>query len=205
VDEFENLVAEERGFDGRFFDTLRHLILIGHGQLSWIVASFRPVYTPHTITSPFENILTTKYIGPLLPEDARQLVAVPARRFNRAFSDQDVEFILKHAGRLPFPLQKASLLLYQTRLTDLPEERIHIHVANEFADQMRSHYDYQFGKLTPEERKALLQVYAGKSGEADLKALQTLESYGFIERGDGEDQVLGETLKDYLYNTHLNK
>jgi hypothetical protein len=200
LDEFENLLAEDKGFDGRFFDTLRHLILIGHGQLSWITASFRPVYTPHTNTSPFENILTTRYIGPLLREDAHQLVAVPARRFNRPFSDPDVEFILKIAGRLPFPLQKASLLLYQTRLTNLPEAQIHIHVANEFAEQMRSHYDFQYGKLSPEERAALLQVYESKSDKTDLKALQTLESYGLIERGDGEDHVLGEALLDYLFN-----
>jgi hypothetical protein len=200
LDEFENLVVEEKGFDGRFFGSLRSLILIGHGQVSWITASFRPVNTPHTNTSPFENILSTRYIGPLLPEDARQLVAVPARRFNRPFSDPDVEFILKKAGRLPFPLQKASLLLYQTRLTNLPEAQIHVHVGNEFAEQMRSHYDYQYGELSPEERAALLQVYAGKSEEADLKTLQTLESYGFIERGDGEDHVLGEALLDYLFH-----
>jgi hypothetical protein len=127
-------------------------------------------------------------------------VAVPARRFNRPFSDPDVEFILKIAGRLPFPLQKASLLLYQTRLTNLPEAQIHIHVANEFAEQMRSHYDFQYGKLSPEERAALLQVYAGKSDKTDLKALQTLESYGLIERGDGEDHVLGEALLEYLFS-----
>jgi hypothetical protein len=200
LDEFENLVAEDKGFDGRFFDTLRSLILVGHGQVSWITASFRPVNTPHTNTSPFENILSTRYIGPLLPEDAHQLVAVPARRFNRPFSDPDVEFILKKAGRLPFPLQKASLLLYQTRLTNMPEAQIHVHVANEFAKQMRSHYDYQYEKLSPEERAALLQVYAGESEQTDLTSLQTLESYGLIERGDGEDHVLGEALVDYLYN-----
>jgi hypothetical protein len=111
-----------------------------------------------------------------------------------------VEFILKKAGRLPFPLQKASLLLYQTRLTNMPEAQIHVHVANEFAKQMRSHYDYQYEKLSPEERAALLQVYAGESEQTDLTSLQTLESYGLIERGDGEDHVLGEALVDYLYN-----
>ena len=125
---------------------------------------------------------------------------MPARRFNRPFSDPDVEFILKKAGRLPFPLQKASLLLYQTRLTNLPEAQIHVHVANEFAKQMRSHYDYQYGELSPEERAALLQVYAGESGKTDLTSLQTLESYGFIEREKGEDHVLGEELRNYLFN-----
>ena len=84
-------------------------------------------------------------------------------------------------------------------------DKAHIHVANEFAKQMRDHFDYQYDKLTEMERMTLHQVSKGDSAVSNLKSLQTLDGYGFIEQSNGEYKVLGQALDEYLFTHHIKQ
>ncbi len=141
LDEFESLVKDDDLFSKNIFPALRSLIQVG--QISWITASYRFVYMPHTTTSPFENIIQEQhnYVGPLSLEEARRLVTEPAARFGHFYEKEDIDFIIKIAGRMPFMLQKASLLLYKSHLDGKCGKDARLNVTNSFSLEMQNYFD----------------------------------------------------------------
>ncbi|MBM4459904.1 MAG: hypothetical protein FJ011_19435 [Chloroflexi bacterium] len=118
LDEFEQ-VAGNRAFGPDFFGVLRSLAQTG--ELALVTATQRTLpelYRAGEIpTSPFFNIFTLLRLGSLAEAEARQLVAQPAERVGRAFSDDEVNFILNLAGTYPYRLNVACGLLYEAKLT----------------------------------------------------------------------------------------
>jgi hypothetical protein len=194
LDEFDRL-ANHKAISGEpFFSSLRSLIL--KGKVSWITASFRAVYMPGTTTSPFVNIVQeTTWLGPLSLEDARALVSDPARRAGRPFEKEDMDLIISLAGRMPFMLQKASLLLYKLHLAGSMGQAGRLRLTNEFKLETQTYFQSVFSLLSEQESEALFRVALQK----EVKIPESLEQYGFVETDAGKPQVLGQTFEDYLY------
>jgi len=198
LDEFENLVKTDSLFNENFFSALRSII--HKGQISWIAASYRFVYMPNTTTSPFSNIIqTTHYVGALSPNDAHRLITEPAARFGHFYEKEDIDFILKIAGRIPYLIQKASLLLYQSHINGLRGKDARLNVQNTFVLEIQHYFDSQLFYLTGEECKTLFQVARQTYDDCNPVNLAILEKYGFIEQKSNEYKILGQVFDDYLY------
>jgi len=198
LDEFERLVRLPQISGDDLFSSLRSLIL--KGNVSWITASFRAVYMPGTTTSPFINIIQeTCHLGPLSSADARLLVSEPAARAGHPFEREDVGLILELAGRMPFMLQKAALLLYKAHRSGTTGQSARTHLANAFKLESKTHFESQFSILSPEERQALFLLSLDRDSVDRSQIPESLEQYGFIEDGENGFQVLGRTFEEYLY------
>lgn len=203
LDEFESLVVKDSPFDEKFFSALRSLIQ--KGQVGWITASYRFVYMPETTTSPFANIIQdTDYIGALSLQDAQRLITEPAARFGHFYEKEDIDFIIRIAGRMPFMIQKAALLLYKAFINNLRGKEARSHVLNTFSVEMEHYFDSQMKYLEEGEYQTLLQIVGDASADCKPADLAVLEKYGFIEPVSGGYQILGQTFADYLYDRSKN-
>ena len=198
LDEFERLTHDSEISGEDFFSSLRSLIL--KGNVSWITASFRAVYMPGTNTSPFINIVQeTSCLGPLSYQDARLLISEPAVRAGHPFEVEDVELILDLAGRMPFILQKASLLLYKTHRSGILGQFARRQLINSFRLEAQTYFQSQFAILSQKERDALILLSSGKDVADYEPVLNSLENYGFVERTTEGFQILGKTFEEHLY------
>jgi hypothetical protein len=194
VDEFERLLMV---FDEDLFASLRSLIL--KANISWIIASVRAVDMAGTKTSPFTNIIQeTIMLGSLSREDARLLVADPAAKAGNPFETEDIDLILNLAGRLPFPLQKASLLLYKLHLAGITGQSGRQRLMEIFKMEMQSDFESQLTILSPVEKEALFKLALHKNVDK-VEIFHLLERYGFVEKSPAGYQILGQTFTDFLY------
>jgi hypothetical protein len=155
---------------------------------------------PEKTTSPFTNIFQDiLYVQPFSLEESRRLVREPAARVNHFFENEDIDFIIKIAGRTPFMIQKASLLLYNLHSRGLKGKDAYLNLANSFSSEMEEHFKYQMSHLTQEEYDTLVQVVRQDEIDEDSPALRILQNYGFVEKVNERYQILGETFADYLY------
>ena len=92
-------------------------------DLGWITASSTNPFSqiegqvseraPSDKTSPFGNLFAgSLYVGALSDDDTRRLVTQPAARLGLSFDDEDVQYAVEMAGRLPYALQAAAWGLY---------------------------------------------------------------------------------------------
>ena len=198
LDEFEKLVDNKQTSGEDLFSSLRSLIL--RANISWIPASFRAVYMPGTKTSPFINIIQdTCYLGALSEADARLLVWEPAARAGHNFQKEDIELILDLAGRMPFMLQKASLLLFTAHRAGVDRQTARAHLAPTLRLESQAYFSSQLSILSPEEKEALFLLALQKDLTNYSQILNLLNIYGFIEKDRGGYKILGRTFEDYLY------
>jgi hypothetical protein len=198
LDEFEGLLQEKKISGGDFFGSLRALIL--RGNVSWVIASCRKLRMPETLTSPFPNIIQdTFWMGALSHDDARLLVSEPAARAGNPFEHEDIDLILDVAGRMPFMLQKASLLLYKAHRSGTVGESARTHLANAFKLDSTTHFESQLSILSPKERDALFLLSLQKDVGNYSSILNSLEDYGFVEKTTEGFQILGKAFEEYLY------
>jgi hypothetical protein len=78
-------------------------------------ASLQKITDGGSSGSPFLNIFDKIYIGPLLPEDAKDLVETPAASIGAPFEDAEIEYIFDLAGYLPLFLQMACYHLLELK------------------------------------------------------------------------------------------
>ncbi len=209
LDEFERLASHPDIFNEKFFGNLRHLIHIGNGQLSWITASYRPVYLPpkgvKTNESPFGNILTASYVGALSLMDAQRLVSEPAIRAGHPFDPEEVQSIISFAGRMPFLLQKTSLMLYKQHLKGENGTSALRTVLDAFPHEIRGYFETLLSNLEPEETHLLRQIASGASIDAQSSTFHELENYGFLEKTGSEYKILGQAFADYVLFHHKHE
>jgi hypothetical protein len=198
VDEFENLMNNKQTSGENFFGSLRSLILVAN--ISWIPASFRAVYMPGTTTSPFTNIIQeTCYMGPLSSSEARLLITEPAARAGHAFDAEDVALILDLAGRMPYSLQKASLILYKEYRANKGRQTARAQLRLTFREAMQPHYESQLLMLTAEEKTALFQLVLKKEVTEYNNTLSMLSNYGFVDKTTDGYKIPGSTFAEFLY------
>jgi hypothetical protein len=197
LDEFERLVGDSDFSGEDFFASLRSLT--SRGKITWVAASFREVYMPGTLTSPFINIIQeTAWVGPLSEPDAWLLVKEPAARASHPFEREDIDLILQLAGRMPFLLQKAALTLYKLHLAGVDGLPARQHLAEDFQAEIRAHFKSQLDLFLDDEKEILFQlVRQGKTGEND-QVLKQLERYGLVEMTASGYKIMGQAFENYL-------
>ncbi len=175
LDEFESLARNE-AFDAGFYGELRSLA--GELGVVYITASKRSLYDltyrhADTLSSPFFNIFSEEPLGLLPQEEAEGLLRDFSERGDHPpFTAEQIEALIKLAGRHPFFLQLAGYHLY-TAVPDgnlLPQKAIH-----RFNAEAEDHFRYLWHQLDENERQAMQHgtVIVDLQNQLQRKALLT--------------------------------
>ncbi len=155
LDEFERLSTNDH-LDVNFFNALRSAA--GRYQLAYVTASARPLiqltYSERShdiLSSPFFNIFAPLFPG-LLPEDeARQLIAEPARRAGQPFAPPVQDFVYRLVGGHPLAVQVACFHAWDT-----PDDKAEIE--RQTMLELSPHFQYYWHNLSLEEQHTLRQI-----------------------------------------------
>src|SRR5260370_1845290 len=116
LDAFDNIVFNEH-FDPEFFAFLRAQATMG--KVSYVTATIVPLYEGHhrgIAGSPFFNIFHTYHLEAFTDDEARALITLPAQRVKMPFTEAEITWILKMAGRHPFFIQRVCYFLFEEKL-----------------------------------------------------------------------------------------
>jgi serine/threonine-protein kinase len=193
LDEFDLLTSNENiGPD--FFGVLRSLS--AEFQVPFVVA-FREsnldrLISEDDVGSAFLNVFSSVFIGPFQPDDARQLVLLPAARLGIQFSDADLERILAIAGHFPFFIQIACFHLFNARQRGCSADFESLE--EPFILEASPHFRYLTHCLTQRERSALRAFMKGTAVEA--RGLEQLVMKGVLIRSEGKLRLFSTVFKD---------
>lgn len=172
MDAFDS-IARNPHFDLEFFSFLRSQA----SKVSYVTASVAPlakVCHRAVEESPFFNIFAMVSIGPLAREEAYELVLVPAARAGISFSEEEIEWVLRQAGRHPFFIQRVSHYLFEEKCTHaghINRNRIKSQAYNE----LQHHFEAYWERLG-EEQQELLRNEAQRKGERERELPELSES-----------------------------
>ena len=202
LDEFEQISETER-FDQTFFDRLHALGSLPNVGL--VVSAYRDPFSvgidPSQNTSPLFNIFHGGfYVDAFSLEEARELVRKPAANAGKAFTADDVDYVVGITGRLPFALQAGGWALYQAHHESITGNEAHTFARRIFVDFMANHFLHQWNHFTEEERLALSILARGHQPNArtNEKVLSELARYGFIEDLEGTYRILGSVFGEWI-------
>lgn len=208
LDDFDNLKNWNNDIFVRFLFSLKSLI--SKGKIGYVIATFNKIEWPSTHLSRFEFIFQPNppCLGPLSEQDARSLVEQdaqllvenPASKFKNPFKPEDIDYIVKVAGRMPFMIQIVCYLLYDLHQKGIIDEDARFRMKKEYAKYVQKIIDKQLLQLTAEELSTLINVSKRSNANSFQGTLTDLEKYGFIEQVDGQYKVLGEVFEEYLLN-----
>jgi hypothetical protein len=190
MDEFDQLRIAS--FGQEFMTELRGLSSVWDYELGFVTASYWDLYRLGNfvglpITSPFYNIFYPKpiYLSGLSPSELEDLVRIPARRVGVAADDEDIAFIRRIGGSLPFFVQATAAVWLPHKIRDqLPDSH---EVTQRLASEMSPYFDQWWRNFSDVERDVLLQVVFEKPierlpyGEYEVdEAVHRLINYGLI-------------------------
>ena len=149
-------ITRNQSFKPDFFTFLRGLATMG--KVSYVTGSMSPLYDScHEAikTSPFFNIFLTHQLEALTPDEAHELIVVPAQRAGIQFSEQEIQWVLAQAGRHPFFLQRVCHYLFEeknaSQLVDLS------HVSAQAYKDLLPHFQYTWQCLSEREPELLMR------------------------------------------------
>lgn len=149
LDEFDAIVRNTL-FHPDFFSFLR--AQANAGKVSYITASLASldqICHSDIVGSPFFNIFSHHYLGPLTKEAAIELVTGPSEAAGRPFTETEVQFVLKVAGCHPFFLQRACYFLFQYKI-QFAQAFDQKHLAKLIYTELLPHFTYAWDHLPPE-------------------------------------------------------
>src|SRR5260370_18702892 len=113
LDAFDN-ITRNKNFGPEFLSFLRAHATIG--KVSYITASIAPlseVCHRGIADSPFFNIFYTYTLEALTNEEARELITVPAQKAGIPFTEAEIAWVLKQAGRHPYFIPRRCYFLFE--------------------------------------------------------------------------------------------
>lgn len=113
LDSFDTITLNEH-FGPEFLSFLRAYATAG--KVSYVTASIAPlkeVCHRGIVGSPFFNIFYAYTLDALTDEEALELIGVPAQKAGMPFTDEEVEWISRYAGRHPFFIQRVCYILFE--------------------------------------------------------------------------------------------
>ncbi len=155
MDAFDNVARNSR-FDLEFFSFLRSQATFG--RVSYVTATTAPlqkVCHSDVEDSPFFNIFAVQDVGALDLEEARALVLQPSQNAGLAFTPDEVDWIIKLAGRHPFFLQQVCNYFFEEKLLhdDIKVDRKHI--KNQVYRALEPHFNDIWERLSLKEQEQL--------------------------------------------------
>jgi hypothetical protein len=209
MDAFDR-VTLNTAFDPAFFSFLRSLAT--RGWVSYITASVKrliEVCHPDVTTSPFFNIFRPCHLGPLTPEEALELVTIPAERAGHPFTSEEATWIIEQAGRHPFYLQITCRMFFEEKYRRNTSVVDRTRVQEASYNQLLSYFDHAWDTLDEVQRSEFLDELRWRS-DTTHKLLELSESALFCKRiyekfNLDEPNILIEDIKEALDNLDNNE
>jgi hypothetical protein len=200
LDELEQL-GKNDSFDVAFFDFLRSLSNDSDGRIAWVTTSYRDVdkiqyKKGKQDTSAFFNLFNQRiFLGNLSPEEARKLISDPVKE-KIIYEDEDVDFLIRLAGLMPFPLQASASLLYQDYIKDNRGIQTHQQLERLFAGNMGKFYEHYWQHFEPPEQVVLKKIAHEKRTDSDEnRFVRDLMDYGFLIN---PQTISSEAFRDWI-------
>ena len=172
LDEFDR-VTRSSNFDADFFAYLRSLA--GHFNVAFVTSTIRNLQklcrTQEISDSPFFNIFTTIYLGPLESDEASDLICNPSASTPFPL-EQHMDLILEIGGRFPFFLQMACSAAFEVMMEE--GECIREHVAARFLEEAGPHFQFYWEQMGAVERAICNQLATGVEVEKGSEYLKLL-------------------------------
>jgi len=211
LDEFENVVHNEK-FDLSFFSFLRSFV---SNSFAWITATRESLYKLFKKRnfkkdiSPFLNVFDPFpiNIAELENYEAKKLIKEPARDYGVEFLENEIEEIIKLAGRLPYFLQAAANEWMKLIESKVPEK-------NRFEDAkfnlLSSKYnisgqiEYTWDKLSSDAKDIMrLSTKGNLKFEKYSDPQDSLLNYGLLNL-DSNILTCSELFKEWILRFHAN-
>lgn len=180
LDAFDNITLNKY-FDPEFFAFLRaHASM---RKVSYVTASIAPLYEVcHTgiVGSPFFNIFHTYTLEAFTYEEARELISAPAQRSDLPFTESEIAWILRMAGRHPFFIQRVCHTLLEEKIQQGHAEVDMQRVKNLAYRDLLPHFQDTWQRLSEAQRISLQDEAQQK--EHPLRALPELSESAFFRQ-----------------------
>jgi serine phosphatase RsbU (regulator of sigma subunit) len=178
LDEFDRVTRNSR-FDANFFGSLRSLA--GHYNIAFVTSTNRDLqqlcHTEEISDSPFFNIFSNLYLGPITPREARGLICDPSAETPFPL-EEHADLILSMGGFFPFFLQMACSATFELLLEEgecRPEQ-----VTDRFLEEAQPHFQFYWDQMDPVERALGNDLACEKSVDKERPQYQDLEKRGFV-------------------------
>jgi len=177
-DEFDRVTRNAR-FDADFFAFLRSLA--SHHNVAYLTATTRDLqqlcHTEEISDSPFFNIFSSLYLGPMTPDEAQELIRVPSAETPFPL-EEHADLILELGGYFPFFLQMACSAVFERLLEDGECRREQ--VTDRFLEEARPHFQFYWEQMDAVERARCNERAGGGKGDRERPPHPDLEKRGFI-------------------------
>ena len=192
LDAFDNVTLNKH-FGPEFFSFLRSHATVG--QVSYVTSTIASLYDlchRGIVDSPFFNIFYNYTLEALTHEEAQELIRVPAQKADVPFTDEEVVWVIKMAGRHPFFIQRVCYALFDEKMQLEKGEVDLLHVRNQAFKDLKPHFQDTWDRLT-KEQQALLQDEAQQKDRQNRELPELSESAFFR-------QFVRNTCKVGLFN-----
>jgi AAA-like domain len=155
MDAFDN-VARNNRFNWEFFSFLRSQATFG--RVSYVTATTAPlqkVCHRDIQDSPFFNIFAKHEVGAFDLEEARELVLRPSQNAGLSFTSDEVDWIIKLAGRHPFFLQQVCNSFFEEKLLHQDAKVDRKQVKNQVYHELEPHFNGTWERLSLKEQEQL--------------------------------------------------
>ncbi len=159
MDAFDRVTSNPE-FDTRFFSFLRSLAGVSD-LVSYVTATRKPLHMVcHSLevaSSPFFNIFLPCSLGAFTPDEARELITLPAEQAHCPFTPAEVTWLFEHAGLHPFFLQVACrhLLIAKSQQPTGNASLMRVHWA--IYQELLPHIDVLWEELEEHQQEQLRQ------------------------------------------------
>lgn len=168
LDSFDTITLNEQ-FGPEFLSFLRAHATTG--KVSYVTASIAPlkeVCHRGIMSSPFFNIFYIYTLDALTEEEALELISVPAQRVGRPFTDVEIEWILKYAGRHPLFIQRVCYVLFEVKRQLDNDEVDLLHIRNIAYKDLLPHFADTWERLSQEQQMLLQDEAQQKNNQQRL-------------------------------------
>lgn len=158
LDEID-VLTENKNIPANFFAYLR--AFAQDLRVAFVIAiregSFDSLLKTKGPGSPFWNVFTSVYVGPLDEQASLGLIRIPASRLGASFNEEELDWITKLGGRHPFFLQMACHHMFAMRTAVDIRDKNFSFVEQEFRREATPHFDYLLDQLPGPELEGLVE------------------------------------------------
>ncbi len=180
LDAFDNVTLNKH-FGPEFFSFLRAHAT--RGQVSYITATIAPLYElchRGIVDSPFFNIFYNYSLEALTHEEAQELICIPAQRAGFPFTEEEVAWVVKMAGRHPFFIQRVCHVLLDEKM-QLEKGIVDMqYVRNLAYKDLKPHFQDTWDRLIDEQQALLLDEVQQK--DRQFRELPELSESAFFRQ-----------------------
>jgi hypothetical protein len=192
IDEFDIIAYNERIASGQLFSFLR--ALVQEFRIPIVLVSrdgrLEPLLHNSAVGSPFWNIFTTFYLGPLTRDEARTMVCEPAEACNKPFAEDQVKEIFNLGGLHPFFLNIACTYAFN----GYRGEELKL----EFLRESALHFEYLVNQLDKKDLKKLCDIVADPK-KVDLRIQADFQRRGLVLAGEnGISKLFSSEFAEFL-------